>query len=58
MTGRTVITIAHRLSTIKKANFIALISDGKIVEFGTYDNLLRIPEGKFKKLIDRQMETQ
>ncbi len=38
--GRTTLVVAHRLSTIKKANEIAVISDGQIAEQGTHDELL------------------
>ena len=38
--GRTTIVVAHRLSTIKNADEIAVISDGKILEQGTHDQLL------------------
>lgn len=38
--GRTVITIAHRLSTIAKADKIVVLEQGKIVEQGSYHNLL------------------
>jgi len=39
--GRTTIVIAHRLSTIKDADQILVIDDGKIVESGTHDQLLK-----------------
>ena len=38
--GRTVITIAHRLSTIAKADKVVVLEQGKIVEQGTYSELL------------------
>ncbi len=37
---RTTFIVAHRLSTIKNADKIAVIKDGKCVEFGTYDELI------------------
>lgn len=40
MKGRTVIAIAHRLSTIEHADKVAVLEDGKIVEKGTYDELI------------------
>lgn len=52
--GRTVLTIAHRLSTIRNANTIAVLQDGKIVERGTYEELVAKPDGKFRELVMHQ----
>ena len=38
--GRTTLVVAHRLSTIKNADEIAVISDGKVIENGTHDELM------------------
>jgi ABC-type multidrug transport system fused ATPase/permease subunit len=40
MRGRTTLVIAHRLSTVERADFIAVMRDGGIVETGTHAELL------------------
>ncbi|MBP0047203.1 lipid A export permease/ATP-binding protein MsbA [Marinobacterium sp. AK62] len=40
MKGRTTLVIAHRLSTIEKADIIAVMDDGKVVEQGSHPELL------------------
>lgn len=51
--GRTVIVIAHRLSTIKNAHHIAVMSNGKLAEFGTHESL-KILNGIYADLIRQQ----
>ncbi|MCH5160933.1 MAG: ABC transporter ATP-binding protein [Clostridiales bacterium] len=41
MTGRTSFVIAHRLSTIRSADIILVVDDGKIIERGTHEELLK-----------------
>eukprot|EP00964_Phaeocystis_antarctica_P072415 scaffold44285_cov33-Phaeocystis_antarctica.AAC.1 len=51
----TSVTIAHRLSTIMRSDKIALVKKGRIVEQGTYDELLAIGEdGEFYQLAAKQ----
>ena len=52
--GRTVISIAHRVSTIKEADRIALLKDGKIMETGTFEGLIR-SKGRFHRLVEQQL---
>ncbi|KAJ4960784.1 hypothetical protein NE237_020694 [Protea cynaroides] len=55
MNGRTVLVIAHRLSTVKSANTVAVISDGKVVENGTHEELL-VKDGIYAALVRRQLQ--
>nr|UOU03332.1 ATP-binding cassette subfamily B10 [Brachionus rubens] len=54
MENRTVIIIAHRLSTIKNADMIAVLNEGRIVESGSYSDLIQNDKGLFKELVSRQ----
>ena len=49
----TRIVIAHRLSTIRHCNRILILDKGKVVEEGTYDELIA-KNGFFAELVDRQ----
>lgn len=52
--GKTVIVIAHRLSTICNLDRIIVIEEGKIIEDGTHDGLIKKDNGTYKKLWDIQ----
>ena len=56
--GMTVIIVAHRLSTVRSADKIFVIKDGKVVEEGSHDGLVRNKKGPYAALIRRQMEAQ
>ena len=53
MKTRTTVAVAHRLSTIKHADEICVLHEGKIVERGTHEELIK-KEGYYKKLHDMQ----
>jgi ABC-type bacteriocin/lantibiotic exporter with double-glycine peptidase domain len=50
----TRIVIAHRLSTIRDADRILVLESGRIVESGSYDELMG-REGPFRRLVERQL---
>jgi ATP-binding cassette, subfamily B, bacterial len=54
LAGRTTFVIAHRLSTIRRADLILLMDDGRIVERGTHESLMR-SGGEYKAMVERQM---
>lgn len=47
--GRTTFIVAHRLSTIRDADKIAVIAEGRCVEYGTYEELMAL-EGEFYRM--------
>ncbi|KAJ1555502.1 hypothetical protein HK405_001296, partial [Cladochytrium tenue] len=49
--NRTTVVIAHRLSTIKNADLIVVMRDGEIVEQGTHQSLMAIPDGVYASLV-------
>lgn len=53
--GRTSFVIAHRLSTIVNADVILVVSQGKIIEQGTHQSLMRA-KGEYYNLYTRQYE--
>jgi ATP-binding cassette, subfamily B, bacterial len=52
--GRTAIVIAHRLSTVRMLDRILVFEQGRVVEEGTHDALVRRTEGTYKRLFERQ----
>lgn len=54
MEGRTSMIIAHRLATVRRADCIYVIRDGEVVEAGTHEDLLQLPEGLYRTLSELQ----
>ena len=61
MQGRTTIFISHRVSTVRNADRIAVLHNGRIVEYGTHDELIA-RNGYYtdlynKQLLEEELET-
>ena len=54
MVGRTTLVIAHRLSTVRALDRLLVFDQGRIVEEGTHDALVRMPGGIYRRLFERQ----
>ena len=55
LAGRTTFAIAHRLSTVRRADLILLMEDGRVIERGTHDELMRA-RGEYSRMVLRQAE--
>jgi subfamily B ATP-binding cassette protein MsbA len=54
--GRTtLVVIAHRLATVESADQIVVLSDGVVVETGTHAELIKEPDGAYRRLFDMQI---
>lgn len=54
--GCTVILIAHRLSTVRNADIIAVLHEGRVVEKGSHEELVRVNGGMYAQLVSKQAE--
>ncbi|KAG7532464.1 ABC transporter-like [Arabidopsis thaliana x Arabidopsis arenosa] len=54
MLSRTTVVVAHRLTTIRTADMIAVVQQGKIIEKGTHDEMIKDPEGTYSQLVRLQ----
>jgi len=52
--GKTVIIISHRFSTVRNAQRIIVLEEGKIVEDGSHEKLLQLPNGKYRHAFELQ----
>jgi ATP-binding cassette subfamily B protein len=55
MSGRTVVAIAHRLSTVRNFDRIVVLQDGRVIQDGAPDFLMR-KEGLYRQLVQREMD--
>jgi len=52
--GRTTFIVAHRLSTLRRADFIIVMEDGRIVQRGRHEELMRVP-GPYLRVANLQL---
>ena len=55
MNGRTTLVIAHRLSTIKNSDCIMVLEQGRIIERGNHESLIK-EKGKYYQLYTGAIE--
>ena len=46
--------MAHRLSTLRRADYIIVLENGRIVQRGTHEELMRVP-GPYLRVADLQL---
>lgn len=54
MVGRTTLVVAHRLSTVRSLDRLLVLDKGRVVEEGSHDALIRIDNGLYRRLFERQ----
>jgi len=55
----TTIVVAHRLSTVREADRIAVVSNGRVIEFGSHDDLLaNHRDGLYADMVKAEVEAQ
>lgn len=58
MKNRTVFVIAHRLSTVVNADKIVVLNEGRVVEEGSHEQLLKVKGGAYAALYNAQFKKQ
>lgn len=56
--GKTVLMIAHRMRTIEEADHLVGLTDGRVVESGAPEDLMKDPDGLYRKLRTLQLGEQ
>ncbi len=47
---KTVLIVSHRLTTIRKMDKILVFRNGQVIESGTHDQLMKIPDGRYRQI--------
>jgi ATP-binding cassette, subfamily B, bacterial len=54
MMGRTTLVVAHRLSTVRALDRLLVLDKGKVIEEGSHDALIKLENGLYRRLFERQ----
>lgn len=57
LVGKTVLVIAHRMRTVEAADKVVVLADGKVAEEGDPEELLKKPDGFFKRMAELQSDS-
>ena len=55
-TGRAIFLITHRISTIRCADNILYLDEGRIVENGNHETLMRVPNGCYRTFVETESD--
>ena len=53
---KTLIFISHRLSATANVDRIYLFEEGRVIEEGTHEELMNIPDGRYREMFTSQAE--
>ena len=54
--GRTTVLVAHRLATARRADRVGVLKDGRLVECGTHEQLMKKTNGAYRALVETQLQ--
>ena len=57
LAGKTVLVIAHRMRTVEAADKVVVLVDGQVAEEGNPEELLKKPDGFFKRMAELQSDS-
>ncbi|RAP74071.1 ABC transporter ATP-binding protein [Paenibacillus montanisoli] len=56
ISGKTAVYISHRLSSCRFCDVIAVFHEGRLIQYGSHDELIRQPDGKYAEMFNAQAQ--